>query len=57
MATAGAGFIGTVVVCQFIAKTGAIVINIDKLTCAGNLDSLPGLMGHTRRTFEAEIFA
>jgi len=50
--TGGAGFIGSAVVRQFIAETDVTVINVDKLTYAGNLDSLPGLMGHTRHVFE-----
>lgn len=40
MVTGGAGFIGSAVVRQFIAETGDEVVNVDKLTYAGNLDSL-----------------
>jgi len=50
--TGGAGFIGSAVVRQFIAETDVTVINVDKLTYAGNLDSLPGLMEHPRHIFE-----
>ncbi|MHB1145435.1 MAG: dTDP-glucose 4,6-dehydratase [Thiobacillus sp.] len=50
--TGGAGFIGSAVVRQFVAETDVTVINVDKLTYAGNLDSLPGLMGHPRHIFE-----
>jgi len=50
--TGGAGFIGSAVARQFIAKTDVNVINVDKLTYAGNLDSLPGLMNHPRHVFE-----
>jgi dTDP-glucose 4,6-dehydratase len=50
--TGGAGFIGSAVVRQFIAETDVIVINVDKLTYAGNLDSLPGLMENPRYIFE-----
>jgi dTDP-glucose 4,6-dehydratase len=50
--TGGAGFIGSAVVRQFITETDVTVINVDKLTYAGNLDSLPGLMGHPRHIFE-----
>lgn len=52
LVTGGSGFIGSAVVRQFIAETDVIVINVDKLTYAGNLDSLPGLLGHPRQVFE-----
>ncbi len=52
MVTGGAGFIGSAVVRQFIAETDVTVINVDSLTYAGNLDSLPGLMNHPRHVFE-----
>ena len=38
--TGGAGFIGSAVIRYLIANTGASVLNIDKLTYAGNLSSL-----------------
>ena len=38
--TGGAGFIGSAVVRQIIAETDWRVINLDKLTYAGNLDSV-----------------
>lgn len=38
--TGGAGFIGATLVRQLIAETDWHIINIDKLTYAGNLDSL-----------------
>jgi len=50
--TGGAGFIGSAVVRQFIAETDVTVVNVDKLTYAGNLDSLPGLMEHPRHVLE-----
>lgn len=50
--TGGAGFIGSAVVRQFIDEAEVTVINVDKLTYAGNLDSLPGAMGDTRHVFE-----
>jgi dTDP-glucose 4,6-dehydratase len=52
LVTGGAGFIGSAVVRQLIAETDVTVVNVDKLTYAGNLDSLPGLMGHPRHVFE-----
>src|SRR5512143_3525910 len=50
--TGGAGFIGSAVVRQFIAETDVTVINVDKLTYAGNLASLPGLLDDPRHIFE-----
>ena len=38
--TGGAGFIGSAVVRYLLAETNASVLNIDKLTYAGNLSSL-----------------
>ncbi len=40
LVTGGAGFIGSALVRHLIADVGAEVLNIDKLTYAGNLDSL-----------------
>ena len=40
LVTGGAGFIGSAVVRKIIGETGWRVINIDKLTYAGNLESL-----------------
>jgi len=50
--TGGAGFIGSAVVRQFIAETDVTVINVDKLTYAGNVASLPGLLDNPRHIFE-----
>lgn len=49
--TGGAGFIGSAVIRHLLADTGAGVVNIDKLTYAANLDSLPGASGHPRYAF------
>ena len=38
--TGGAGFIGSALIRHIINKTKHRVLNIDKLTYAGNLDSL-----------------
>ena len=38
--TGGAGFIGSALIRQIISNTGFNVVNMDKLTYAGNLDSL-----------------
>jgi dTDP-glucose 4,6-dehydratase len=39
--TGGAGFIGSAVIRYLIQKTDYKVINVDKLTYAGNLSSYP----------------
>lgn len=49
--TGGAGFIGSAVIRHLLADTGARVVNIDKLTYAANLDSMPGASGHPRYDF------
>ncbi|MEK7812052.1 MAG: NAD-dependent epimerase/dehydratase family protein, partial [Pseudomonadota bacterium] len=40
LVTGGAGFIGSAVIRQFINETVHCVVNVDKLTYAGNLQSL-----------------
>ena len=40
--TGGAGFIGSAVIRHIINNTDHSVLNVDKLTYAGNLESLPG---------------
>jgi dTDP-glucose 4,6-dehydratase len=50
--TGGAGFIGSAVVRHLLRDTEARVVNVDKLTYAANLDSLPGADGHPRYAFE-----
>ena len=52
LVTGGAGFIGSALVRHLIAETDWTVVNLDKLTYAGNLDSLPGLLDHPRHRFE-----
>ena len=42
LVTGGAGFIGSAVIRQVLSRKGVEVINLDKLTYAGNLDSLAG---------------
>jgi len=50
--TGGAGFIGSGVVRQFINETDLTVINLDKLTYAGNLESLQSVASNPRYHFE-----
>ena len=50
--TGGAGFIGSAVVRYILGHTDFNVINIDKLTYAGNLESLPGVSSNSRYSFE-----
>ena len=50
--TGGAGFIGSAVIRQLIAETPVTVINVDKLTYAGNLQSLSPVAGNPRYRFE-----
>jgi dTDP-glucose 4,6-dehydratase len=52
LVTGGAGFIGSAVIRQLIRHTGHSVVNLDKLTYAGNLDSLAEVAGSARYTFE-----
>ena len=49
--TGGAGFIGSAVVRHIIQNTNNHVLNVDKLTYAGNLESLASVQNHERCTF------
>lgn len=49
--TGGAGFIGSAVVRHVINNTNDEVINVDKLTYAGNLESLKDVSDSSRYTF------
>jgi len=49
--TGGAGFIGSALVRHLIENTDHIVINVDKLTYAGNLESLTKVENHERYSF------
>jgi dTDP-glucose 4,6-dehydratase len=51
LVTGGAGFIGSNFVLTTIAETGEPIVNIDKLTYAGNLRNLESLQGDARHTF------
>jgi dTDP-glucose 4,6-dehydratase len=50
--TGGAGFIGSAVIRQIITDTNHIVINIDKLTYAGNLEAVKSVSDDPRYHFE-----
>lgn len=50
--TGGAGFIGSAVVRHIIKNTNHDVLNIDKLTYAGNLESLKEVENNTRYQFK-----
>lgn len=50
--TGGAGFIGSAVIRYIINHTNDSVVNVDKLTYAGNLQSLKDIEKNTRYKFE-----
>jgi dTDP-glucose 4,6-dehydratase len=52
LVTGGAGFIGSAVVRHIINNTQDSVINVDKLTYAGNLESLTSIESNDRYVFE-----
>lgn len=56
LVTGGAGFIGANFVLDWLAATNEPVVNVDKLTYAGNLENLASLQGDTRHVFvQADI--
>ncbi len=52
LVTGGAGFIGSALIRYLIEETEHSVINIDKLTYAGNLESLVSISNSRRYFFE-----
>lgn len=52
LVTGGAGFIGSAVIRHIINNTQDQVVNLDKLTYAGNLESLVSVSGSDRYAFE-----
>ncbi|HHO2171217.1 TPA: NAD-dependent epimerase/dehydratase family protein, partial [Aeromonas hydrophila] len=52
LVTGGAGFIGSAVVRHIIQNTNDSVLNLDKLTYAGNLESLASVANSERYVFE-----
>jgi len=51
LVTGGAGFIGSNFVIDWLAASGERVVNLDKLTYAGNVRNLDCLTGNPRHTF------
>lgn len=52
LVTGGAGFIGSAVIRHIIENTNDSVVNIDKLTYAGNLENLKDVSNSERYSFE-----
>ena len=52
LVTGGAGFIGSAVIRHLINDTEHAVVNVDKLTYAGNLESLKSIENNERYAFE-----
>jgi dTDP-glucose 4,6-dehydratase len=50
--TGGAGFIGSALIRYLIQRTEHSVVNVDKLTYAGNLESLAAVSSESRYAFE-----
>jgi hypothetical protein len=55
--TGGAGFIGCNFVRTALERTGDRVVVLDKLTCAGNLESLADVASHPRYAFVRDDIA
>ncbi|MBB5017112.1 dTDP-glucose 4,6-dehydratase [Chitinivorax tropicus] len=51
LVTGGAGFIGANFVLNWLAQSDEPILNLDKLTYAGNLDNLSALSGDARHVF------
>lgn len=51
LVTGGAGFIGANFVCDWLSRNDEPVVNLDKLTYAGNLANLAGLQNDPRHIF------
>ena len=54
LVTGGAGFIGSTLVRRLVLRAGRAVVNVDKLTYAGNLASLAGAFDHPLHHFEQQ---
>ncbi|MDB2440994.1 dTDP-glucose 4,6-dehydratase [Luminiphilus sp.] len=51
LVTGGCGFIGSALIRHIISEDGYDVVNVDKLTYAGNLESVDTIVGSERYTF------
>ncbi|GLH30801.1 dTDP-glucose 4,6-dehydratase [Pseudomonas sp. BR1R-5] len=51
LVTGGAGFIGANFVLDWVSQCGETIVNLDKLTYAGNLQSLASLEGNPQHVF------
>lgn len=51
LVTGGAGFIGSNFILEWLGLSDELVVNVDKLTYAGNPANLSGLKGHPRYVF------
>ena len=51
LVTGGAGFIGSNFVLDWLGQSDETIINVDKLTYAGNLENLASLQGDSRHVF------
>ena len=51
LVTGGAGFIGANFVIDWLSETGEPLVNLDKLTYAGNLQSLAPIAADSRHVF------
>ena len=51
LVTGGAGFIGANFVLDWLAASSEPVVNLDKLTYAGNLHNLDSVQGNPRHIF------
>jgi len=51
LVTGGSGFIGSNFVLDWVAQSDETVVNLDKLTYAGNLENLASLQGDARHVF------
>ncbi|MDB4218391.1 GDP-mannose 4,6-dehydratase, partial [Planktomarina temperata] len=51
LVTGGAGFIGSNFVLDWLAESDETIVNLDKLTYAGNLENLSSLDGDSRHQF------
>ena len=51
LVTGGAGFIGANFILDWLAASDEAIVNLDKLTYAGNLENLRPLQGDARHVF------